>query len=255
MSRLLKTRGIVIRHSPYSETSRIVQWITEDHGRLVTIAKGAMRPRSSLLGQFDSLYTCELIFYAHEREAVYVTREIATLHARPRLRTDWRAALAGAYLADLVARVVPRHESVPELFALLEQALDEFHDRGWHAPTLFLAELRLLHQLGLAPRLDACAVCDRRFAAGEPAAFSSRRGGMTCPSCPASPDDHRVGADVLAMLRFWQNASGWNTARTARCSPAQLATIQTLLGDFLAYHLDIAGLARARTLHLTQSVA
>ena len=49
VSDLVTTRAIVIRHTPQTETSRIIHWVTEDHGKLTTLAKGALRPRNSML--------------------------------------------------------------------------------------------------------------------------------------------------------------------------------------------------------------
>jgi len=250
VSTLTKTRGIVIRLAPYSESSRIVQWVTEDHGKIATIAKGAMRPRNELLGQFDLLYTCELIYYAKERDAVYITRACSPLEARPGFRTDWKATVAASYLADLTARVMPGHEPAPELFKLLEDVLDELHRRGWSAPVLFHYELRLLAALGLAPRLDRCASCDKIFGAGHRAFFSPQRGGMICDDCDQSGNGHRAGADILAILNHWQRSHGWKVARAARCTESQLNAIRKLLGDFLEFHLDLRSPARDISLNM-----
>lgn len=250
MSRLTKTRGIVVRHAAYSETSRIIQWITEDHGKISTLAKGAMRPRNPLLGQFDQLYTCELIYYAHERESVFITREVAPLSVRPRLRSDWRGTMAGLYMADLVARIMPAHEPAPELFHLLEEALTCLDEHGWFLPVPMLFELRLLSRLGLAPRLDRCALCDRTFENGDRARFDVKQGGMVCRACRASGTFPEMGADVLAILTLWQRSTGWTIARTSRCSPEQLASVRELLGEFLGYHLDLGPRSRDMTMGL-----
>lgn len=250
MSTLTKTRGIVIRLAPFSETSRILQWVTEDHGKIATIAKGAMRPRSELLGQFDLLYTCELIYYAKDKDTVYITRECTPLQTRPGFRTNWKASFAAGYLADLTARVMPGHEPSPELFKLLEEVLDELHLRGWSPPLLFLYELRLLAALGLAPRLDRCASCDKTFGTGHCAFFSPQRGGMICDDCDQSGVGHRAGADILAILNHWQRSHGWNVARAARCTEPQNNSIRKLLGDFLEFHLELRSSTRDITLNM-----
>lgn len=250
MSTIIKTRGIVLRHAPHTESSRIVQWLTEDHGKLVTLAKGALRPRNEMLGQFDQLYTCEVIYYGKEKEAVYITRTVSALKPRTRFRTDWRTCLAAQYLADLTARAMPEHEPAPELFALLDDGLDELAERGWSAPTVFCFELRLLELLGLHPKLDRCATCNQPFAVGHRASFSPGRGGMICDQCRGETGAHAASADILAILGHWQRGRDWSVARTARCSPAQLGIIRVINGDFLRYHLDIRAPVRDATLNL-----
>ncbi len=248
MSSLAKTRGILLRHSAYSETSRVLHWFTEDFGRISTVAKGALRPRNPLLGQCDHLYTCEVVFYAHERETAYVTREVTPLAVRPRLRTDWRAALGGLYLADLAARATPPHVAAPEVFRLLDEALEVLAGHGWRAPVPLLFELRLLTLLGLAPQLDQCAACDRELNAGESARFEAKQGGLVCPRCASAGSHDVMAPDVLAILRHWQRSEGWTLARTARCQPQQLSAMADALGLFIAYHLDVLPIGRAATL-------
>ncbi|HMO04605.1 MAG TPA: DNA repair protein RecO [Kiritimatiellia bacterium] len=248
MSSLAKTRGILLRHSAYSETSRVLHWFTEDFGRISTVAKGAMRPRNPLLGQCDQLYTCEVVFYHHERETAYITREVTPLAVRPRLRTDWRAALGGLYLADLAARATPPHVAAPDVFRLLHDALDVLGDHGWRAPVPLLFEIRLLTLLGLAPQLDQCAACDRELDAGSSARFEARQGGLVCPRCASAGSPDVMAPDVLAILRHWQRAEGWTLARTARCQSQQLSAMADALGLFIAYHLDILPNGRATTL-------
>lgn len=250
MSDLVTTRAIVIRHTPQTETSRIIHWVTEDHGKLTTLAKGALRPRNSMLGQFDQFYLCELIYYRRDKDTVYVTRDISCLDPRPRLRSDWRAALAAGYLTDLTARIMPHHEPAQDLFHLLDEGLRELNDRGWHPPSLLLYELRLLDCLGLTPKLDRCAACARPFETGHQADFSSRRGGMICDRCREPDQAHAVAADILAIMAHWQRSPDWNAVRTACCSAPQLDAIRHLNGDFLRYHLDIRASVRDATLNL-----
>jgi DNA repair protein RecO (recombination protein O) len=253
VSRLAKTSAIVVRHVPHSESSRIVHWITRDHGKLSTLAKGAQRPRNDFLGQIDNLYTCELVYYAQDRDMVFIAKEISAQKVRARFRSDWRAATAGLYMADLVARVIPHHEPSPLLFDLLEETLDEFSERGWYAPGLFRQEFRLLSELGLCPKLDRCSVCDQPFRPGHRARFSAEKGGMLCDDCEHHPDAHSVTADVLAILNHWQRDENCNIVRAARCSPRQLTSIRLLLGDFLSYHLDLRPSHRDTALNMVMT--
>ena len=48
--------GIILRTRPLTETSLIVHWLTADHGRLSTVAKGAKRPKSPFRGKLDLFF-------------------------------------------------------------------------------------------------------------------------------------------------------------------------------------------------------
>ena len=68
---ILKDTAIVLRVAPVSNTSRMVQWFTPAYGKITTLIKGAQRPKSAFLGQFDLFYSCELLFYARERNHIH----------------------------------------------------------------------------------------------------------------------------------------------------------------------------------------
>lgn len=253
MSAICKTEAIVLRWYPVSETSRVVSWLTPGHGRIATMLKGAQRPKNAFLGQYDLFQTCELLYYAREREALLIARECSPLRTRDRLRHDWRACSIASYLAGLLGRITPADAPHPELFDLLEGALDDLAAEGGSAPVLFWYELQLLAALGLAPRLQHCTGCGKDVAPGQRnTGFAYARGGIVCTDCRRSRDDEQapIAPDVLAVLAAWQQGRTSRTARTTQCSGLQLDALQNLLGLFLGYHLDVPLTGRAIALDL-----
>ena len=72
---IIKTQGIVLTVHPWSRTSHIVTWLTPDHGPVTTLVKGAVRPKSAFLGQYDLFYTCDLLYYARATADLHALRE------------------------------------------------------------------------------------------------------------------------------------------------------------------------------------
>lgn len=239
-----KTQAIVLRYYPFSNTSRVVSWLTPEAGRIATLVKGSQRPKSHFLGQYDLFYTCELVFYARERTGMHIARECFPLKTRDRFREDWKAAAAASYLSDLVWRVSPPDAPHAGLFDLLDSALDHLAASGAVAPFLFWFELKLAQSLGLAPRFRHCLACGKELLPGaRQSKFSYARGGILCGACgresPAS-GVVPIAPDILAMLTGWQRAQTPQAALSTQCTPRQLGEIEKLLGLFLAYHLDTA---------------
>lgn len=250
---ICKTEAIVLRWYPVSETSRVVSWLTPDGGRIATMVKGSQRPKSAFLGQYDLFHTCELLYYTRERETLPIARECAPLKPRDALRTDWRACAIASYLAGLIGRITPQDAAHPELYRLLDEALDDLAAGGGSAPVLFWYELRLMGSLGLAPRLQHCTGCGREVAPGaRRAGFAYARGGIVCPECRAREGSEQVpiAPDVMALLGAWQQARSARSARTTQCSVRQLDALENLLGLFLAYHLDVSLTGRRVALDL-----
>lgn len=258
---ILKTQAIVLRMIPFSETSRIVTWFTADHGRLTTILKGAQRPKSPFLGQVDLFYTCELLFYLRLHQGVHIVKECSPLETRPALRFRWRAAACASYCSHLAARIAPPYAPHPQLFRLINATLDALAESQNLETCLYWFELKLMAAMGVAPQLNACLQCKRPLNApdevtGKPAGrqalplFSCARGGVLCGECAGAPGEkmEKITPDVLNLLRFWQQARSWSSARVSRCSPRQFREVERILGLFLQYHLDVSLASRVLAL-------
>lgn len=237
-----KTSAIALRLAPSGDTSRVVTWLTPDHGRIATILKGALRPKSAFLGQVDLFYTCELLYYRRDQREVYLARECAPIKMRTSFRHDWRACAAASYFTDLATRASPSHAPQRFLYHWLDQALDECNQHGIGPALWFWLELRLLKLLGLAPRLEHCLACGTALIPGKhQVAFSEARGGLLCAACARTDPQTAlpVPPDVWALLRTWQSANDPSRARVTRCNERQRVVLERLLGLFLRYHLDL----------------
>ncbi len=228
---ILGTPAIALRVSPFSRTSRMVTWLTPEYGRLVTSVKGACRPKSAFLGQFDLASRCELLFYRREREGVHVARACAPLAWRPHLRDDWRAAVTAGYLCELTSRVAQPMLDAHALFALLDETLEQIGaDDATSTPfeetfvrsaapaqqapggslleaRVLRFELRLLDILGLGPRLDPCPGCAIDESARH-CRFALAAGRLDCIHAPwhRTHDGPSVAltAELLRALRRWR---------------------------------------------------
>lgn len=117
----IKTKGIVLDIRPWSRTSHVVTWLTPDRGPVTTLVKGAVRPKSAFLGQYDLFYTCELIYYARAKGELHAIREASALEFREHLRGNFRATAFASYAAHLVKEHCPHNGEAAEWFAFLER--------------------------------------------------------------------------------------------------------------------------------------
>ena len=248
---IVKTNGLVLRTHPVSNTSRIVVWLTQRHGQIHTLIKGALRPKSLFLGQFDLFYTCELLFYAREQRQLFIARECYPLNTRPSLRTKWRASAAASYFCDFIRRITLQRAPAPELYQLLDHSLDILQQRDGHRGFLYWFELKVLHLLGLTPRLSHCMTCNRPLdVQSRNQRFSYSDGGMLCGEHAHHTSTHYVSPDALALLNHWQKTSHPRTVFNTRMRPQQEETIRSVLALFCQYHLDIPGTSRAIALDI-----
>ncbi len=200
-------RALLLKRTPFGESSLVVQALTARHGRVGILAKGAYRPTSRFFAVLDLVDTLELEWQSNPRAELGTLRAASIAVRRPAIALApqrFRAATAVLELCDITSR---SGQGEPQLFALAEGVLAELQS-GAQAPDALLArfELELLALLGLPPALDACAACAGEAAAvdaaGKRAAFSAGAGGRLCRSCAeeARASGRRVGTLPLEVL-------------------------------------------------------
>lgn len=248
-----RTEAIVFRISPYSNTSQISTWFSPDKGKINTLIKGALRPKSQFLGQYDMFYTCELVYYSKERNGIHIASECTPLNTRANLRSDWRASTAASYICDAVSRVNPPGSHSPELYRLTSDTLDFLNTSGVKTPIIYWFELKLLDVLGVAPLTSKCISCNRMIQLTDKSFFSVNRGGIICSPCVSTNGADRtkvIPADILAIMRNWQASNSPRSAFNTYCNPDQISDFSDILGIFLNFHLDLASISRNIALDL-----
>lgn len=259
MSTLEKEDAILFGIHPFSETSCVVSWFSKHHGRLHTMVKGAFRPKGGWVGRLDLFFTEEIVYYHRGAHALHALKECDPIATRNALRGNWRATAAASYLVRLVSDFCPIEAPHPDLFSILNTALDRL--AATCSPGLVLAqtELQILTAVGLAPQFNSCVQCLRsiraqatpgnKSALRPPApsfAFFPERGGLLCPDCLASHETsasatNALSMEMVAMLRSWQQPHPPGDRARASLSKEALR----LIGLFLAGRVDHAVAARS----------
>jgi len=146
--------GIILRTRPLTETSLIVNWLTPDLGRISTVAKGARRPKSPFAGKLDLFYLAEFTFTRSLRSELHPLREVRLKSLNTTLRDDMGWLQQAAYLIRLIEQATETETPLPGMFHLLHDLLEAIPKHPPRSQTVFAFELRLLHELGLAPDLS-----------------------------------------------------------------------------------------------------
>ncbi|MCL1525621.1 DNA repair protein RecO [Xanthomonas nasturtii] len=111
--------GFVLHVRAWRETSLLVEVLTEQHGRVGLLARGVHGPRKQALRA--ALQPLQLIqFSAVQRGELAQLRQAEALDTAPRLIGE--TMLAGFYISELLLRLAPRNDPVPELYACYAQA-------------------------------------------------------------------------------------------------------------------------------------
>ena len=200
------TEAVVLRRLQYGETDNILTLYSPEIGRFSAIAKGARKAISRLSGATEVL-TCTRFGLASGKSLEIVTQaEVSESFSA--LRLDLPRLAHGLYLADLLDHSVEDHAPNSLLYQMLLAGLRQ---TGALAPPELAArwfEVQLLRDLGYAPQIFQCAVCQTpvagEFARDEMFALSVQMGGVLCPrhAHPEANGDHSgLGMGALRLLQ------------------------------------------------------
>jgi DNA repair protein RecO len=216
---IIKTDGIVLAIHPWSRTSHIVTWLTPDHGCVTTLVKGAVRPKSAFLGQYDLFYTCDLLYYARARGDLHALRETTPRNLREGLRGRWRETAIAGYAAGLVKDLAPANGESAAWFEFLSSLLDRLETQSLR-PLLELVRLEMdvLRLAGWSPDFSGMG----KSADWTPFAIDHGRCGDGTRTVRLSP------RTVAVLVRPDASSHAQETVEDA----------VRFLGVFLSYHLD-----------------
>jgi DNA repair protein RecO len=210
--------ALVLRRFAYGESSLVVHVLTRANGKAHLLAKGAYRPRSRYGGVLDLFDTLEVRWSERAGAELGVLENAQLLERRHRIAHSLDAYRAALTVLELASLAAPERAACAELFDRCTASLDAL--RAGRDPTRCVVEFELgfLHNLGLAPTLEACASCggaapatDVSDPARPRAEFSASAGGRLCAACArrARESGVRVGTlpldvlDLAAALRRW----------------------------------------------------
>lgn len=197
---------------------------------MTTLVKGAVRPKSAFLGQYDLFYTCELIYYARASGELHAIREACAENMREWMRGDFRATALASYAAHLVREHCPHGTEAAEWFALLERTLDGLNGCQALEGALVAFETGFLALAGLSPDFSGA--------------------DLSRESVPFAIDLGRVGQGTKTVLVPCGAVRLLSEAGAADASATGDAV--RFLGLFLRYHIDMPPEIRRNTVRLMQ---
>ena len=147
--------GIILRTRPLTETSLIVHWLTPEHGRIATVAKGARRPKSQYHGKLDLFFSADFNFTRSRRSDLHNLREVRLRETNAELRRSLHKLEQLSYFTNLIEQTTESDTPIPETHELFVNVVKHLRTHDPHPRLVFAFELKHLTDLGLAPDLES----------------------------------------------------------------------------------------------------
>ena len=230
----------LLHHRPFRDTSRILELLTRDYGRLAVVAKASRSGKSRLKGILRPFLPLDVAWYSR---AELGTLTGAEMGGAPVMLAG-EALLSGYYVNELIMNLMHRDDPQPEIFDIYVETVRGLASTQDLMPHLRRFELTLLRLLGYALNLDHDSVSQAPLDPDRKYEYRAEQG-------PVLVGD-RTGAMVF---------SGEELASIGRLELDRRDTLECanrLLRGVIAYHLDgrelksrkvLRDIRRARTRH------
>jgi len=198
---IYKTNGIILKRKDFGEADKLVTIFTDSEGKINVKAKGIRWLLSKNKGHLELFNYSDLMIA--EGKEIDTVASAFTLESFKRIKEDLKKTAVAFYLAELCDKLIPFKEKNKKIFDLLLESLRHL-DRD-EKPKILTRyfELNLLATLGFKPEVNLCVHCRKQLL---PIFnfFSSKLGGVCCPSCcqKFDPKSLKISKKALSTLRL-----------------------------------------------------
>ncbi len=198
-----KTEALTVRLADFSETSKVVTFLTADFGKVTAIAKGAKRLKSAFEIALDLLTRCEIVFI-RKSSGLHILTEARLVRRFQPHQKDMLSLYGGYYVAELLAGFTEEDDPHPQLYEAAIQTLDALTNRPDSRLTIIQFELAIMREIGQLPAFDACLACGEPVTENRTYALWVNQGGLICQRCQREsyqPQSTSVPAGTVMLLR------------------------------------------------------
>jgi len=142
------SEAILLRRARFGESSYVLIWLSPEHGKIRTAARGTARKDSKLRGRLDLFYHAEVQFAAGRKSDLHALRELKLLETWEGLRGNYGRLLAASYFAELCDLLSEPAHAAPGLFDLMRRALGHLCDNNPSRRSLEFFESEVCRVLG-----------------------------------------------------------------------------------------------------------
>lgn len=186
-----KVEGIVVRETPYKESSKIIEVFTKKYGVISLIAKGAKRIKSPL---FTGTTYLSYSSFCISKKNISTLRSVDVILSFKNILKDIKILTASSYLVNLSMQVYKQNNN-PDIFDILISSLTKINNLINPLGIVNIVEMKYLKYLGVEPNLDRCLMCG----SDNIASLSVDSGGFLCSNC----SNVRMDKKILKLIRAY----------------------------------------------------
>jgi DNA repair protein RecO (recombination protein O) len=234
------TPAIVLRSWPFGESDEIVCFLTENHGKVTGIAKGAKRSRRRFVNSLEPFSLVNLRFQDRPQSNLVLIIASDLARSYKQLASSLEKISFASYMVEITDGVVGEREESCVIFRHLRDGLSYLDENRASLRFLTAFELKLLQLAGYQPWLENCKRCgkNRSDTLTDRWYFSPKDGGIFCQSCSQwTKEIISIAAKALEILADLQAEK--NVMSPCVLLPSSVVKeVRSAVQRFIQFHID-----------------
>ncbi|MCH2449546.1 MAG: DNA repair protein RecO [Gracilimonas sp.] len=147
---IVHTKAIILRVIDYQESSKILTVLSEEHGKIALIAKGAKKPKNKLAGILETGAVLDVVYYYKQSRGVQILTEASVHYSTDSFRKDFERAAILYSTLELLSQLTHEHEVNEPIFIFALNFIQWLGDAEETYPSVFTyVQIRLAEITGI----------------------------------------------------------------------------------------------------------
>lgn len=173
-----EVEGLIIKETPYGETSKIINVFTKEYGTIGIMCKGAKSLKSKLRSSTMKLTYGKFYIYYKENKLSLLSN-VDIINPLKNIKSDILKISYVSYLVELLTQVAKQTDETL-LYNDFINTILKIEDNLDPLILTNILEIKYLDYLGVGLNLTSCAICGKKT---DIVTLSTEIGGLLCKSC------------------------------------------------------------------------
>jgi len=234
MSKIIKSKAFVLNKLDFGDSSKIVNFYSEEFGRVAGIIKGARSSKSKIGKVVDVLNLIEIIFYKKDSRDLQIVSQADLISHYPNVKSDLEKVKYASAIIELVLKLTRENDAHKRLFNGVVKIMNRLDNEETEPVLLFAMFYKFfILEIGYGIESEHCSHCNLELSLSKEVLYNYELGFM-CSSC---------GKDHIITYRFTSELFNKiiclsNRKKNCSYSNDELKNIIVFFEKFLIYHID-----------------
>lgn len=230
-----KACGLILNKRDLRETSIIVDFYTQEFGKISGILKGIRTQPEKFASNLELFSLNEIIFYRKTHSSLHLVSQADKISNFTGVRGNIERAATAGFMMELISSVMQPEDKNEEVFHLALDSLKELETNYNPEKIATIFKIKMLNLSGFRPHFDSCVSCMDRITGQSK--FSLSCGGLLCPRCMAKdPGSRSIFRGTIATVLHIERNS-FAASLNLGMNPQIRKELGLILNSFLNFHL------------------